>query len=122
MKGNVVSEKSDEQWLSIREVQAILRLPAKMCRTWVRQKVPAEAIKREERHVYVAMWGLHDGLKRSTWQPKPRKGYQYRTGQRPINADCRDARGRFVSHRATPRQPKRKRFIASTRHPKRYLG
>jgi len=96
----VVSERSDEQWLSIREVQAILRLPAKMCRTWVRQKVPAEAIKREGRHVYV--------------------GYQYCPGRRAINADCRDAKGRFVSHRTDGHPPKRKGFIHPAR--RRYLS
>ena len=120
MKGNVVSERSDEQWLSIREVQAILRLPAKMCRTWVRQKVPAEAIKREGRHVYVRTWGIHKGLDSSTWRPKPRKGYQYCPGRRPVNADCRDAKGRFVSHRTDGHPPKRKGFIHPAR--RRYLS
>ncbi len=114
-----MSEKSDEQRLSIREVQAILRLPAKMCRTWVRQKVPAEAIKREGRYVYVARWGLHDGLKRCTWQPKPRKGYQYRSGRFPVNVASRDKLGRFVSNRppGEVRPPKRKGFVHPRRRP-----
>ncbi len=115
-----MSEQSDE--LTMWEVAGLLRLPVRKARRWVQSKVPKEAVRRQGRHVYVRTWGIHKGLDSSRWQPKPRKGYQYRPGQRPINADCRDARGRFVSHRATPRQPKRKRFIASTRHPKRYLG
>ncbi len=113
-----MSEQSDE--LTMWEVAGLLRLPVRMARRWVRSKVPKEAVRHEGRHVYVRTWGIHKGLDSSRWQPKPRKGYQYRPGRRPINADCRDAKGRFVSHRTDRRPPRRKGFIHPAR--RRYLS
>ena len=103
-----MSEKSDE--LTMWEVAALLRLPVRMARRWVRSKVPKDAVQRQGRHVYVTTWGIHKGLDSSTWQPKPRKDYQYRPGRRPINADCRDELGRFKSHRpGGPRPPRQQK-------------
>ncbi len=110
--------QSDE--LTMWEVAGLLRLPLRMARRWCLRKVPSEAIRRQGRHVYVRTWGIREGLRRSTWQPKPRKGYQYRPGRRPINADCRDAHGKFVSHRQDGHPPKRKGFIHPAR--RRYLS
>ncbi len=110
-----MSEQSDE--LAMWQVAGLLRLPVRMARRWVRSKVPKEALRRQERHVYVRTWGIREGLRRSTWQPKPRKGYQYRQGRIPLNIHCKDDLGRFVSHR--PGQPppsKAKRVFV---HPKR---
>ena len=110
-----MSEQSDQ--LSMWAVAGLLRLPVRMARRWVQSKVPKEAVRHEGRCVYVATWGLHKGLDSSTWQPKPRKGYQYRQGRIPLNIHCKDDLGRFVSPR--PGQPppsKAKRVFV---HPKR---
>ena len=117
VKGNVVSEKSDE--LSMWQVAGLLRLPVRMARRWCLRKVPSEAVRREGRHLLVTMWGIREGLRRSTWQPKPRKGYQYRPGRIPVNVASRDKLGRFVSNRppGEVRPPKRKGFVHPRRRP-----
>ncbi len=101
-----------EELLDVLTVSGLLRLPVRMARRWVQSKVPKDAVQRQGRHVYVTMWGIREGLCRSRWQPKPRKGYQYRPGRRPINADCRDELGRFTSYRPSgPRAPKQRTSI-----------
>ena len=108
--------------LSILEVRGLLRLRAKECRNWVRRHVPAEAIKHEERHVYVAMWGLNAALARCVWRPdlhQPR-GFQGHVGHVAPNVNHRDSLGRFTSRRSSPRPPKRKGFIHPAR--RRYLS
>ena len=108
-----------EELLDVLTVSGLLRLPVRKARRWVQSKVPKEAVQRQGRHVYVTMWGIREGLRRSTWQPKPRKGYQYRPGRRPVNADCRDQLGRFTSHRlGGPRPPRQQKpFVHPTRRP-----
>jgi len=101
--------------LSILELRGLLRLRAKECHNWVRRHVPAEAIKHEGRHMYVALWGLNAGLAHCVWQPRSPKGYQGCPGRIPVNVNHRDSRGRFLSPRAGARPPKRQEFT----HPQR---
>jgi len=106
--------------LSTLELRGILRLSAKEARNWVRRHVPAEAIKHEGRHMYVALWGLNAGLTRCKWQPRSPKGYQGCPGRTPPNLHFRDDLGRFVSHRpGHPSTPKRQEYTAPQR--RRYI-
>ncbi len=106
--------------LSILELRGILRLSAKEARNWVRRHCSQEAVRREGRHLYLALWGLNAGLARCMWQPRSPKGYQGCPGRVPLNIHCRDDLGRFTSHRSSPPPPKRKGFIHPAR--RRYLS
>ncbi len=112
-----MSEQSDE--LTMWEVAGLLRLPVRMARRWCLRKVPSEAIRRQGRCLFVTTWGLNHGLAKCVWRPKPRRGYQYRAGRRPVNVHCRDAQGRFTSHNVD-RQPQHRPFVHSRRA--RYLS
>ena len=104
--------------LSILELRGLLRLRAKECRGWVERFVPDEAIRREGCYLYIATWGLNHALAHCVWQPRSPKGYQGCPGRIPVNVNHRDSLGRFVSHRAGPRPPKKqKRFVHPRRRP-----
>jgi len=105
--------------LSILELRGILRLSAKEARNWVRRHCPQEAVRREGRHLYLALWGLNAGLAHCVWQPRSPKGYQGCPGRIPPNVHFRDALGRFTSHRTDRRPPKRQGFTHPER--RRYL-
>jgi len=107
--------------LSILELRGLLRLRAKECYGWVARFVPDEAIRHQGRCLYIATWGVNAALARCVWQPRSPKGYQGHVGRLPANVNHRDSLGRFVSHRAGLRPPKRKTSILPPTR-RRYLS
>jgi len=101
--------------LSILELRGILRLSAKEARNWVRRHCPQEAVRREGRHLYLALWGLNAGLTRCKWTLRSPKGFQGCPGRTPPNLHFRDDLGRFVSNRPGQPPPSKAKFV----HPKR---
>jgi len=105
--------------LSIVELRGLLRLRAKECYLWLKRHCPQEAIRRQGRCLYIAVWGVNYGLTRCKWQPRSPKGFQGCPGRTPPNLHFRDDLGRFVSHRTDRRPPKRQEYTAPQR--RRYI-
>ena len=91
----------DKEWLTVMQIQAQIRLGYKATLRWIYRYVPAETIGKRGRRLVVHITGLNAALTKCTWHPSSvyRKGYQGCLGRKPVNVNCRDALGKFVSHR-----------------------
>lgn len=100
----------DKEWLDVMQVQARIRLGYAATLRWIRRFVPPEKIGKRGYRLVVHITGLNIALDRNVWRPKARAGYQGHAGRKPVNVNCRDEWGRFVSHRPPgERPPARKR-------------
>ncbi len=107
----------DEGWLTMWEVRAHLRLSHNAALRWIRMHVPLEYRGKRGNHRLVHIKGLKAGLDKCVWRPKSPKGYQGHPGRKPPNVNCRDSRGRFVSHRpASEKRPKEGGWKSSRRN------
>ncbi len=107
--------------LDVWTIAGLLHVRIKAARDWIRAHVPAEAIRRQGRCLYIATWGLNYALAALVWRPQSPKGYQGCPRRLPVNVNQRDDLGRFVSNRVGPRPPKRKTpILPPTR--RRYLS
>jgi hypothetical protein len=108
-----------DKWLDLTTVRAILRLPPKGARNWVKRHCPREGVKLAGRCLMVSTWAVNQGLRHCVWRPdihQPR-GFQGHPGQVAPNVHCRDDLGRFTSHRSSPPPPRRKGFVHPRRRP-----
>ena len=107
----------DEGWLTVFEVRGHLRLSHNAALRWIRMHVPSEYRGKRGNHRLVHIKGLKAGLDKCVWRPKSPKGYQGHPGRKPPNVNCRDSRGRFVSHRpASEKRPKEGGWKSSRRN------
>jgi len=98
------------EWLTVLDAMGILSLSRVAARRWLLKYVPREFKKKRGNRRMVHVDGLRAGLEKCVWRPLQPKGYQGVPGKLPVNVNCRDAKGRFVSHRppgAPPRPPRR---------------
>ena len=114
---NLIQLQEDEGWLTMWEVRAHLRLSRVGALRWIRKHVPPEYLGKRGNHRLVHIKGLKAGLDKCVWRPKSPKGYQGHPGRKPPNVNCRDSRGRFVSHRpASEKRPKEGGWKSSRRN------
>jgi len=117
----MITKRTDDKWLDLTTVRALLRLSLKGARNWVKRHCPQEGVRLEGRCLMVSLWAVNQGLRDCEWRPdlhQPR-GFQGDSKRRPPNLFDRDSRGKFVSHRRDERPPRRKGFVHPTR--RRYI-
>jgi len=114
---NLIQLQKDEEWLTVFEVRGHLRLSHVGALRWIRKHVPPEYLRKRGNRRLVHIEGLKAGLDKCVWRPKSPKGYQGHPGRKPPNVNCRDSRGRFVSHRpASEKRPKEGGWKSSRRN------
>ncbi len=117
---NLIQLQKDEEWLTVFEVRGHLRLSHNAALRWIRMHVPLEYRGKRGNRRIVHVDGLRAGLEKCVWRPNSPAGYQGHPGRLPVNVNCRDSRGRFVSHRpASEKRPKEGGWKCSRRN--RYL-
>ncbi len=111
-----IPTETEREWLDVMKIQAVTRLSYKAALRWVHRYVPPHLIEKRGHRLVVHITGLNIALDKNVWRPKARKGYQGHPGRKPVNVNCRDELGRFVSHRPPgERPPARKRIPPWTR-------
>jgi len=115
---NLIQLQKDEEWLTVFEVRGHLRLSHVGALRWIRIYVPPEYRGKRGNRRIVHVDGLRAGLEKCVWRPNSPAGYQGHPGRLPVNVNCRDSRGRFVSHRPASEKPPRQQGWKSSRRNK----
>jgi len=118
----LIQSQLPDGWLTVWEVQAQLQLSYQGTLRWIRKHVPPEYKGKRGYHRIVHIDGLKVGLEKCVWRSQSPRGYQGHPGRLPVNVNCRDSNGRFISHRppGTPRPPRAKKGMDSSRR-RKYL-
>ncbi len=114
---NLIKSQLPAGWMTVWDVRALLQLSHIACLRWIHKYVPPDQISKEGNRLIVHIDGLKAGLDKCVWRPNSPAGYQGHPGRLPVNVNCRDSRGRFVSHRpASEKRPKEGGWKSSRRN------